>query len=107
VVSTIAIFIGAYLVVGGIMAARSMSRIYSPGRHSWRREALGLSAFEAERRTRFFASANGFLTVFAWAQFGWPVVAGAVMADRWRERRRVKKDQALAGSPMTSAKSPL
>ena len=88
-VMTSVIFLGAYLLVGGIMATRSMSRIYSPGRHSWRREALGLSAFEAERRTRFFASAYGFLTVFAWAQFGWPVVAGAVMADRWCERRRV------------------
>jgi hypothetical protein len=95
VVSTIAIIIGAYIVVGGIMAARSMSRIYSPDRHTWRREALGLSAFEAERRTRFFASAHGFLTVFAWAQFGWPVVAGAVMADRWRERRRVGVDASV------------
>ncbi len=106
-VMTSVIFLGAYLVVGGIMAARSMSRIYSPGRHSWRREALGLSAFEAERRTRFFASAHGFLTVFAWAQFGWPVVAGAVLKDKWRERRRVGEDQALAETPMTSARSPL
>ena len=106
-VSTIAIIIGAYIVVGGIMAARSMSRIYSPDRHTWRREALGLSAFEAERRTRFFATAQGFLSVFVWAQFGWPVVAGAVMVDRWRERRRVGEDQALAGTPMTSTKSPL
>ena len=88
--STIAIILGAYLVIGSIMAARSMSRIYSPGRHSWRREALGLSAFEAERRTRFFASASGFLSVFVWAQFGWPLVAGAVLKDKWHEFQRAQ-----------------
>jgi hypothetical protein len=93
--TALAIITGTYLSVGSVMAARSMRKIYSPDRHTWRREALGLSAFEAERRTRFFASAHGFLTVFVWAQFGWPVVAGSVLVDRWRERRRVGVDASV------------
>ncbi len=105
--TALAIITGAYLSVGGVMAARSMRQIYSPDRYRWRLETLGLSSFEAQRRAQFFATGLGFLRLFVWAQFGWPVVAGSVLVDRWRERRRVGEDQALAGTPVTSTKSPL
>jgi hypothetical protein len=96
--TTLKVIAVAYLLVGSFMAARSMRQIYSPDRYRWRLEILGLSSFEAQRRAQFFASPYGFLRLFVWAQFGWPVVAGAVAVDRWHERQLRKKERAQGES---------
>lgn len=88
--TTLAVIAGAYLLVGCIMAGRSMRQIYSPDRHRWRRETLGLSTFEAERREHFFRTGFGFLQLFLLAQFAWAIIFAAILWDSWRERQRLK-----------------
>ena len=88
--TTFTFIAGAYLLVGSLMAIRSMAKIYSSDRHQWRLETLGLTAYEAERRARYFRTGLGFLRVFLLAQFAWGFIVASILWDSWREKQRLR-----------------
>lgn len=100
--TTFTFIAGAYLLVGSLMAARSMAKIYSSDRHRWRLETLGLTSFEAERRAGYFRTGLGFLRVFLLAQFAWGFIVASILWDSWLERRRLKKERAEVKRPRRS-----